>query len=320
MARGRHLRPEHRLQAIASHQDRCLDIEQIAEAGVSRGVLRGLVGRGWLVPELHGVYRVGLEPLAREGRWSAALLAAGPRGALSHWSAAERHAWITAEATGPVHVTSPTHRRSVPGRLVVHRSPLAPGDVLRLDGHRVTSVSRTLLDLAACAPPAVVAHAVHEAEVQRRLRPAELAGAHGRRGAPLARRLAADRLPVEGDLRQRLERDFAAFRRARGYPSATTNAWLRMRDPDGWIRLDVLWREIGLAVELDGRAVHATQRNFDEDRRRDRRVKVQHGIDVVRATWRHVHDEADELDRDLRALMLGAGRDGSRNGSPRAIS
>ena len=68
------------------------------------------------------------------------------------------------------------------------------------------------------------------------------------------------------------------------------------------IRLDAVWWEAGLAVELDGRQAHATTRAFDADRRRDRRVAVQLGLQVVRVTWRHLATEPDAIESDLKAL------------------
>ena len=269
-------------------------------------MLRGVVARGWLAREHRGVYRVGPQPLGREGRWAAALLAVGPGAALSHRTAGEAHGWLGYDPRLPVHVTAPGRRR--PHRGVVVHEASTVGRRVRRQGLAVSAVARTLSDIAATEPADVVAEAVHEAEVQRQLRPAWLTAARGRPGAPLLRALGADRLPVEGELRLRLEQDFARFRHERGYPPAETNVRIVLTDPRQWVRLDVLFRDHGLGVELDGRAVHATQRAFDADRRRDRRLLAQHGIEVVRATWRHVHEEADELDADLRSLLgLGAG-------------
>lgn len=303
--------PERAIQRLAARQFRCVTAAQVMRRGVSRGTLRGLVARGWLVREHRGVYRVGPEPLGRMGRWAAALLAVGRGAALSYRSAAECREWVSYDQRLPVHVTAPGRRRHHAG-VVVHEAALGPGERQRHGRFWVTSPSRTLSDLAASEPASLVAEAVHEAEVQRQLRPEVLAAAHARPGAPVLRALGGDRLPVEGDVRLQLEGDFARFRHERRYPRAATNAWVRLERPTERVRLDVLWADHDLAVELDGRAVHATQRSFDEDRRRDRRVLVQHGIHVVRVTWRHLHGEPDDLDVDLRQILA------ARGGSPGA--
>ena len=303
---------ERAIQRLAARQHRCVTGAQLAALGVSAGVLRGISARGWLVREHRGVYRVGPEPLGRGGRWAAALLAVGPASALSHRTAGEVYGWLEYDPRLPVHVTAPGRRRWHRG-VVVHEASVV-GQRVRRRGLTVTTVDRTLADLAATEPSDVVHDAVHEAEVQRQLRPALLTAARGRPGAPLLRALGADRLPVEGGLRLRLEEDFARFRHERGYPTAETNVRIALTDPAQWVRLDVLFREHGLGVELDGRAVHATQRAFDADRRRDRRLLAQHGIEMVRATWRHVHEEADELDADLRSLLGLGTASAARNG------
>jgi very-short-patch-repair endonuclease len=64
-----------------------------------------------------------------------------------------------------------------------------------------------------------------------------------------------------------------------------------------------------LILELDGRAAHDRRRNFDADRARDRALVVA-GWRVIRVTWLHLHDQADELERELRELTEGAIEDG----------
>jgi very-short-patch-repair endonuclease len=69
------------------------------------------------------------------------------------------------------------------------------------------------------------------------------------------------------------------------------------------IRLDVVWWDAGLGVELDSRKAHTTAHAFEADRRRDRRLAAQFGLQVVRVTWRQLHDEPDAIEADLKALL-----------------
>ena len=63
-----------------------------------------------------------------------------------------------------------------------------------------------------------------------------------------------------------------------------------------------MWPEQRLLAELDGRAVHGTDRAFESDRRRDRILLVE-GWRSTRVTWRQLRDERDEIAADLRDLL-----------------
>ena len=65
--------------------------------------------------------------------------------------------------------------------------------------------------------------------------------------------------------------------------------------------VDLLWREAGLAVELDGRAAHATRRAFEQDRVRDAELTVA-GQRVVRITARRLDTAPKEVMAQIRSL------------------
>ncbi len=66
--------------------------------------------------------------------------------------------------------------------------------------------------------------------------------------------------------------------------------------------IDAVWRDAGLAVELDGHTTHGTRAAFERDRARDRALQVA-GFRVVRVTWRQIAREPAALARDLAALL-----------------
>lgn len=288
--------------ALASRQHGRISAAQLAKLGLSGDMIAHRVASGWLVREHRGAYRLAGAPASGLGRCTAAVLAVDPESTVTHRSALERHCVLPEADDVPVHLTTARHHRSRRG-IVVHQASLDAGEIVRLDGLRVTSLVRSLVDAAAIEPAEIVTAAVREAEFLRVLDPAALAElAAGRPGSALLRCLARERLPIDGELRARLERLFARFLLERRYPTAEVNRRVRLRDPAEEIRLDAVWWEAGLAVELDGRQAHATARAFDADRRRDRRVAVQLGLQVVRVTWRHLHEEPDALDADLKEL------------------
>ena len=57
-------------------------------------------------------------------------------------------------------------------------------------------------------------------------------------------------------------------------------------------------------MELDGHAAHRTALAFERDRERDR-LLLAAGWQVVRLTWRQIHDDAEEVVRDLRKALSG---------------
>jgi very-short-patch-repair endonuclease len=280
---------------------------QLLRLGVGRRAIEHRLQHGRLHPIHHGVYAVGHRVLSKEARWMAAVLAAGPGAALSHRSAAAL--WGLRRSTrSRIEVTVATQRRPRPG-IQMHRGRLAPDEVTVVDGIPVTTVLRTLLDLAAVIPPRQVERAVHEAEVRRLsdlLSLDDLVVRHPRRRriATIRAVLAAGRIGAIVT-RSELEDRFLAFVDAAGLPRPEVNTSLRVGGR--WIEADCVWRAERLIVELDGHATHGTAAAYERDRARDRTLNAA-GWRVVRVTWRQTHDEPNALAADLRTLLTWSSR------------
>jgi len=122
------------------------------------------VATGRLHRVYRGVYTVGRPGLSLHGRWMAAVLVCGPDALLSHRSAAMLHDLARTDVKR-IDVTA--HRRG--GRthhgLTVHRAGgLTAADRTVVSGIPVSSVSRTLLDLAAVLPLQRLERALGQAE------------------------------------------------------------------------------------------------------------------------------------------------------------
>ena len=91
---------------------------------------------------------------------------------------------------------------------------------------------------------------------------------------------------------------------SRGIRRPRMNADLAMRGR--FFEIDALWETERVAVELDSRGVHGTDRNFESDKQRDR-ILLAEGWRTIRVTWRQLQDEPDEVAADLRKA-LGQGR------------
>jgi very-short-patch-repair endonuclease len=101
-----------------------------------------------------------------------------------------------------------------------------------------------------------------------------------------------------------LEERFLALCRKASLPSPAVNEWIRLDDGIAY-KADFLWRARRLIVETDGWGSHGTRRAFENDRRRDRRLRLA-GWDVVRFTWRDVEREPEEVIDALADLWRAA--------------
>jgi very-short-patch-repair endonuclease len=265
-------------------------------------MIKSRVASGHLVPLHRGVYAVGHRRLRREGFWLAAVLAAGRGAALSHRDAAGLHGLRPANHVG-VDVTTPRRAADAPG-IRVHRAALAADDVIVRDGVPVTTVARTLVDLAGVVPAHHLAKALDEAERLRVLDLRTLGEATARtrtrrgRGHRALREVLADLRARRIQLtRSDLEDRFLALLDAHGLPRPRTNAVVE------GMEVDALWSAKRLVVELDGWAFHHTATAFQRDRERSNDL-ARAGYQVLRFTHgdvvRRPHDLAARVAEALR--------------------
>ena len=87
---------------------------------------------------------------------------------------------------------------------------------------------------------------------------------------------------------------------ALSHRSAAVNLGLLRRFNVMGYESDVVWPDIALIVELDGRSIHRTRAAFERDRERDRVLQA--------AGWRVVGVTGHQLHRHARALAADLGR------------
>ncbi len=287
---------------LAERQHGVVARRQLVALGAGRRAIEGRLRLGRLHRLHHGVYAVGHRALTRRSRWAAAVLAGGPGAVLSHRAAAAL--WgIRETSSGSIEITVTSKSRSR-GAIRRHFAELPADEVTTRHGIPVTTVPRTLLDLAATESADLVESAMRRAEYLRlddRLSlPDLLARYPRRRGARAIRVCLARRAERTGHTRSPLEERFLSFLDRHRLPRPQLNAWINLGGRS--VQVDCLWPERRQIVELDGFRAHGTKAAFREDRARDRLLRVA-GYEVTRIAWAQLEREPEELARDLRTLL-----------------
>jgi predicted transcriptional regulator of viral defense system/very-short-patch-repair endonuclease len=278
------------LADLAKGQHGVVSAQQMLELGHARATL-GVWARAGKLHRVHrGVYAVGHEALTWEGRCMAAVLANSPAVA-SHKTAAWIWELLRWRPDG-FHLTAPTrrHRR---GPIAVHFADLAPEDRDVVEGIPVTSVARTVLDLAPSEPTRRLHQMMDRAEERKTFDLRQFDGLLARAGGHPGRaklRYALDTFkPEHVVLRSDLERRFRRLVLAAGLPTPQTNVVV------AGYELDAYWEAEGFAVELDVYATHGSRLSFEQDRERQDDLLLA-GIELIRVT-------GVRLDREPQATI-----------------
>jgi REase_MTES_1575/Transcriptional regulator, AbiEi antitoxin len=287
---------------LADRQYGVVSRDQLRRLGLGEGAIDHRIERGRLHPVHRGVYAVGRAGLGVEGWWMAAVLATGPESVLSHRSAAGL--WVLRmTALSITHVTVPGHRRSR-RHVIVHRAVLPADEHTVERGIPVTTVARTLFDVASYAPRAQLALAITEAERRGLADSPSLPDLMDRyprhRGVGILRSVLEEGWVGMGVTRSALEQRFVRFVSEAGLPLPELNATLWVGEQS--FEVDCLWRRERLIVELDGYAYHADRAAYERERERDRALATA-GWRVIRVTWRQLEHDRRRLAADLSRLL-----------------
>jgi hypothetical protein len=285
---------------VARAQWGVISLEQLLEIGFSLGEVRGLVGRGFLVPLHRGVYAVGQLPQLTKGYLKAALLAVGCQAFLSHRTAAAVYG-LREVSTRRIDVTVPARCRRSRGSLRLHRTTIEPDTQIR-NGLPVSSFPQMLIELASQETSRELQRLITWGIRKSYLNLDEMRQAlarNGRRaGLRKLRAALAAYLPTE-DRKSDLERDFDAWLAEQPeIPQPKRNIHI-----DGW-EIDCYWPQYKLAVELDGRPYHIAAGDMEKDRVKDGKLLII-GIRTLRITdTRFNHDRTGVYEDLIAALGL----------------
>jgi very-short-patch-repair endonuclease len=279
---------------------------QLADLGFSRSAVthRLRIGKLWLI--YPGVYAVGHPELTRERRWMAAALACGDGSAVSHLCAAAHIGiWEKSPPARP-HVAVPTQDGVTgPKGVIVHRCvTLSADEVEVVRGVRVTTLLRTLEDCAGLLNRKPLTSMVRQAQRRHGLSLSVLR-AHVDEHPPSSFRHARLRRVVDayhvGAALTDSEREALFFElcQARGLPLPSPQRRV------GPYRVDFMWEDLRLIVEIDDRASHDGEIAFGEDRLRDRHLQAA-GYVVIRFTVAELVNRPATVARELRRALARA--------------
>ena len=248
------------------------------------------------------MYAVARSPLSTRGKYLAAVMACGTGTKLSHRAAADL--WWIRPASCTSEVTVPAVSREIPGIRVHRTRMLDPQDFTVIDGIPVTSLARTLLDLAAILRPPDLEVVIDRAERQGLFdlnALVEVLGrAKGKRGAATLKRVVARY--EKSTQKSELERAFKQLlKAARDIPTPSFNALVE--GETGTHEVDAVWEQQRLAVQLDGFEFHRTRRDREKDAATDADLELA-GYRVMRLTW---DDTAVNGKRTLRRVRVALG-------------
>ncbi len=259
----------------------------VASSSVTQAAALGRLYR--VHPAVYSIAPPGARPrLAPE---HAALLACGPGGVISHWSAAWLHG-LTDRQPSSVEVTVTADRcRRRPGLRVHRTQTLESADRTKVGRLPCTSVARVVIDLSPSLDDPQLEPLLDRAlrVVTRVAMQSALVRAAGRPGTGRVQTLLDPERP-SAEAWSKAERRLLELIRGSGLPMPECNVRLgdRGRVPD------LLWRDARVIVEYDSWEFHSGPSSFHNDRERHNDLTAQ-GYQVLHVTWRVLHDHPEQV-------------------------
>jgi Protein of unknown function (DUF559) len=289
------------IRSLAERQHGVVAHFQLMELGLGPGLLFRRQEAGLLVPLYKGVYALGHQRLAREGRWMAATLACGSGAVLSHFDAGRL--WGVCGSHGPIEVL----RQSGGFRPEGHRGVrlhqtrrLFSYEVTVERGIPVAVMERVLLDLAARIDAKRLERMFVQAYKQDDFSWPRLGRIINRRrgckGVGKLRRVALEVDPEALETKSPPEIDFLALWREVDHLAPSVNVLV-----EGHL-VDFLWSEQKVVVETDSWSYHGDPLAFEKDHQRDVELTAA-GYDVHRTTAKMLERDPDPFLQNVRRAL-----------------
>lgn len=275
---------ERAIARVGARQDNVISREQLVAAGLGRGAIAHRVRVGWMRRLHQGVYLLGAAPPTRMARARAAALACGEGAVVSHRSAAEMLRLLP-DTDAEIEVTVVGRNPHPQAGIRIHRvSGIARHHVTKMRGIPMTTVARTICDLAGTESPDTTQDAFQEALFRRIVTTTALNDVvkrePWRKGAPVIRSLLDDPRMT----RSQRERMLLRLLEKAQLPRPLTNVRLH-----GYL-VDAYWPEQRLVLEFDGWGAHGHRLAFEDDRKRDQ-VMLANRLRSLRVTDRQLQGE-----------------------------
>jgi very-short-patch-repair endonuclease len=279
---------DRRIASIATGQHGVISRRQLLDAGLNRGHIARALKAGRLHRLHESVYAVGHRPRTDLARWMAATLACN--GVLSHHSAGALHR-LAVKDRGLTHVTVSSDLRRP--RVQVHRDRLGTADHMKVHGIPVTRVARTLIDLDRFLDDRAFDRLVRDAMFQRRFNDARVREALQRKRSRRLPSYLNDHTSTQSGLEDMLLRICDRHRIPRPETQHGTNP-----------RVDFIWHDHNLVVEVDGWLAHGTRHAFQRDRTTTNTLQLA-GYTVLRFTEHDLTHRPRMVATQIRQALAG---------------
>jgi predicted transcriptional regulator of viral defense system len=289
----------------AAEQHGVLTTADLLRHGVSYDRISRRVTSGTLIPMFGSTYLIGGASKSRAAQFCAAANAVAGA-VLAVESAAELHGFPGVWDAPPTVIAPVGSFDRRPGLRILRRHDLFADHTTRVDGIPVTTVSRTVLDLAARLHWYDLAQLVDQLVAGRRLSIERLQrdflqlARKGRNGTVAMRTVLEPRVADLNMESSKLEERFVEFLQRHGFPEPARE----FRPP--WAGASVQRVDFAYVrervIELDGRRWHDGSTAFETDRRRDR-LALSHGWVTLRVTWRQLSTEEVHIAATLRRML-----------------
>jgi hypothetical protein len=293
-----------RCAAIAAVQFGVISRAQTLGAGMMPRMIRYRLKSGWAMA-MPNVYTLPGSMSGWGQRLKAALLWAGDGSAVHRRSAAVLFE-IAERSTRHVEIVGSTRKRIHAG-ITYTCSRLTRHDVRPHKGFIVTSVERTLIDLASVWSEEQLAVGLDDA-LRRRLtvasrisRRLEELGREGRKGSGVLRKLLAERSGLDEFPESALETRFFEFVHRYGLPVPQVQR--RFTTEDGRVRrVDFFFSQACLVIELDSYEWHSGRRAWEQDLMRRNELQAR-GFKVMHYTSTDLASRPKKMAEEIASLL-----------------
>lgn len=229
---------------------------------------------------------------------------------VSHQSAARIHGFEPIGDSPPSVTVSHRGTHTFPGVVVHQSTDLLDAHVVEINGTRVTSPVRTLIDLAKVLSRRHLARVVENTLVSGKVDIDELidmVGALSRRGKVGMKRIhvVLDDLVGQAMSESELERRLVNLIVDAGLPAPVKQfkaPWLKPLNG----RVDLAYPDFEIVIEGDSRRWHGMFDAFESDRSRDNAAQISGWI-VLRITWRMIKEDPSRVIKTVRAALESRG-------------